>query len=87
MARLTCKCGTEISNSNNPEVQYLIFSDNKWIELLDKLDEGAKLGNIGIGYAMISWKCPACERLYIFREGSELAARVYKIEESDGELL
>lgn len=83
MARLECECGFILSNSNNPEIQYQIFSDSEWLEVLDRTDEGEKLINLSIN-KIIMWKCSNCKRLHLFEKNNDIPVHTYKIEKSNG---
>lgn len=83
MARLRCKCGEELSNSTNPEIQYKLFTDKEWLTAIDKSEIGEKLLDIGRGKYTI-WKCPNCERLYIFQYQKDTPLRIYNMEVNNG---
>ena len=80
MARITCKCGKHLSNSNNPEIEFKVFSDDEWIELLDKTDEGEKVINLSVDKTHF-WKCPNCRRIYFFKDKVDTPIAIYKLEE------
>jgi hypothetical protein len=42
MSRLTCKCGENLSNSNNPEIVFRVFTDDEWNSLIDRTEQGEK---------------------------------------------
>jgi len=77
MARMTCRCGKVLSNSSAPnDVQYRVYSDFEWDGILQK--DVYNSWEIPLPKLDV-WKCPACERLYIFDEKNELI-RVYSVE-------
>ena len=65
MSRMTCKCGEDLSNSNNPEIEYKVFSDHDWNNLIDRTEAGEKPLDF-TGTEMTFWKCNHCQRLYFF---------------------
>lgn len=83
MSRMKCKCGESLSNSNNPEIEYEVFSNEEWINVLDRIDEGEELINIS-GNKLEFWKCPSCKRLYFFENGNNYPIGIYKLEEGSG---
>ena len=79
MARLQCKCGEELSNSNNPEVEYNVFSDSEWNTLIDRTESGEKPLDFE-GYKISFWKCTSCSRLYFFEPQNDIPLHIYKVE-------
>jgi hypothetical protein len=79
MAKFLCKCGHLLSNSEIPnDIQYHVYSDKEWHEkiLINNNIDVLELPKPAIDV----WKCPVCQRLYIFSsEGSLL--KTYKLEE------
>lgn len=80
MARLNCKCGQLLSNSNNPEIEFKVFSDDEWIELLNRAEEGEKVINLSVDKTHY-WKCSKCGRLYFFKNEVDEPIAIYKLEE------
>lgn len=77
MARIKCKCKTVISNSSNPEIEYLVFGDEEWSGLLDmKISNALDIPLPAIHF----WKCPNCSRIILFNESNTPIA-IYKLEE------
>ena len=79
MSRITCRCGEWLSNSNNPEIEFTVFSDEEWIELLDRTDQGEKLINLDVSKTTF-WKCPNCGRLIFFEDYIDTPIAIYKPE-------
>ncbi|GGI57742.1 hypothetical protein [Winogradskyella haliclonae] len=86
MARFNCKCGESLSNSTNPNIEYKIFSNNEWDNLIDRTENGEKPLDFD-GYTVHFWKCPNCKRLYFFNNSSDKPSQVYKLEEEDGSVV
>jgi len=80
MARMNCRCGEILSDSMAPnDIQLKVYTDKEWDNILsvDTINTWEiPLPNYDV------WKCPKCERVYVFEEGTEEAIKVYKIEES-----
>jgi len=79
MARIKCKCGEELSNSANPEIQFKVFSEEEWSGLMDK-----KINDpiIDIDHPKLEyWKCTNCSRLIMFEDGKDAPIAWYKKEE------
>lgn len=65
MARLLCKCGQTLSNSLAPnDVQLKIYSDKEWDKIINMGDMIDPTDIPDPRYD--AWKCPTCERIYIF---------------------
>ena len=79
MARITCKCGDYLSNSNTPEIEFKVFSDDEWIELLDRTDKGEKAINLSVDKTHF-WKCTNCNSLYFFKDNVDKPIAIYKLE-------
>ena len=80
MAHLLCKCGCDMWNGLIPnEIEFAVYSDKRMCEILendmvDTLDL-AQMNEYDV------WKCPKCDRLYIFRKPDGKVLRVYKPED------
>lgn len=83
MSRLTCKCGKNLSNSNNPEIVFRVFTDDEWNSLIDRTEQGEKPLDFR-GYSVFYWKCTNCKRLHFFKNNLDNRFAVYKLEEKDG---
>lgn len=78
MARMTCVCGTELSNYEAPnDIQLRVYTDREWDEIFD-CDS--------IHPWMIPepkfdvWRCPICKRLYVYGDDKELPVMIYRLE-------
>jgi len=78
MARLTCKWGEQLSNSNHPEIEYKVFSDDDWNVLIDRTEKGEKPLDFD-GNSVHFWKCQNCGRLYFFNDTSDTPVATYKL--------
>lgn len=78
MARLLCKCGETLSNGLCPNnVELKVFTDFEWdsiinIGVLDTIDLPDPKYDV--------WRCPKCERVYVFKSGCDEVIKVYTIE-------
>jgi len=78
MARMTCKCGEVLSNSLAPnEIQLRVYTDKEW----DALHENDIIETWRIPLPTFDvWRCPVCERIYVFSVGNEKAIKIYALE-------
>lgn len=85
--RLQCKCGFTMWNGETPnDIEFYVFSDKRTCEILEKSDNETI-----VAFDCVSmndydvWKCPECERLYVFKnvsgEEGNRVLRVYKLED------
>jgi hypothetical protein len=76
---MECRCGEVLSNSIAPnDIELIVYTDKEWDHLMENdLIEAWKipLPNYEV------WKCPKCERVYVFKEGSDKAVKIYALEE------
>ena len=79
MAKMTCKCGEFLSNSLAPnDIELRVYTDKEW----DKISEADTINTWEIPLPSYDvWKCPKCERVYVFKEGSDTAVKIYVLEE------
>ena len=78
MARMNCKCGNLLSNSEAPnDVQLVVYTDREW----DEITTPETLESWRIPMPTFDvWRCPKCERIYVFERGKAEAFRVYSLE-------
>jgi len=80
MARMNCICGEVLSNSAaSNDIEIRAYTDREW----DSILENDIIETWKIPYPKhYVWRCPRCERLYVF-EGMALkkAIKIYKLEE------
>jgi len=82
MAVVWCKCGERLWNGADPNlIQYTVYSDPEWINILDLVDSGLEYGFDLPEPTHDVWRCPKCERVYIY-EGNKLVKQ-YVLEELD----
>jgi hypothetical protein len=66
LAKFECVCGKLLSNSLCPnDIEYHVYSDKEWDQILaeDKIDTSH------FPFPQYDvWRCPDCERIYIFDE-------------------
>ena len=79
MASMICRCGERLSNSEDlNEIQLRIYTMSEW----DKLLEQDTVNTWEIPWPEHeAWRCPKCERVYLFEDGNNEAIRVYCVEE------
>ncbi len=81
MAKMTCKCGALLSNSESPnDIQLRVYSDKEWDKILS--DDIIEFSKFPLPKYDV-WKCPECKRIYVFEDGLNVYKRVYKVEEEN----
>jgi hypothetical protein len=79
MARMTCECGEILSNSMAPnDIQLIVYTDKEWDKILER--DTIETWKIPMPTYDV-WKCPKCERIYVFEPGNDHAIKVYKLED------
>ena len=61
------------------DIQLWVYTDKEW----DKIMTPEVIETIDFPYPSYDvWKCPKCERIHVFEEGSNIAIKVYALEET-----
>lgn len=77
MAGMKCNCGNILSNTRSPnDVQLRVYTDSEYEEILG-LESIADI----IPPKFDVWRCPKCERIYVFDEEDNLI-KTYVLEEN-----
>jgi phosphoribosylamine-glycine ligase len=78
MVKIECKCGELLSNSMPlNDIQLKVYTDIEW----DKMFENDIIETRKLPLPTYDvWKCPKCERVYVFEEGSDKAIKIYSLE-------
>ena len=77
MAVFWCECGERLSNSQNPDIDYRIYSDKEWINIVE--DESIT-EPILIPYPKNrAWLCPKCKRIHIWKTDSTNRIALYEL--------
>lgn len=78
MARMNCICGTVLSNSIVPnDIELIVYTEKEWEQILqhDTIETWRiPLPNFDV------WKCPRCERIYVFKQGDNKPIKIYMVE-------
>ena len=79
MARMDCKCGYILSTTEAPnDIQLRVYTDKEWEAILDcDIIEPWK---IPLPKYEV-WKCPNCNRIYVFEAGKNTPVMRYILEE------
>ena len=79
MAKMTCKCGYLLSTTQVPnDIELRVYTDREWDEILDcDIIEPWKIPSPKYDV----WKCPNCNRIYVFEEGYGAPIMTYILEE------
>jgi hypothetical protein len=87
MARFKCKCGNIISTTLYPnEIEIRAYTTKEWEKILE--NDTVETISIPAPENQV-WRCPVCERLYVFpaveengrKFYSDIPSKVYRIEE------
>lgn len=78
MAGFMCKCGQGLSNNIAPnDIQLRVYTDKEWDDIIN-------MGMIDSLYIPRPkydvWRCPKCERVYVFGEDNKVK-KVYALED------
>ncbi len=78
MASMKCKCGEILSNSEVPnKIQLIVYTDIEW----DKILSEECIETISIPRPQYDvWRCPVCQRVYVFEPGKLEAIKIYALE-------
>lgn len=78
MARITCKCGEVLSNSQSPNVVNLVvYTELEWENICEQ--DSIQPWMIPLPQYEV-WRCPECERVYVFERGNDSPKFVYSKE-------
>ena len=77
--RFECRCGKTLSNSANPEIDYRIYSNSEWNDIVN---DDSIVEPILIPYpGHTVWACPDCKRAYVWKTGDFSFRYMYELEE------
>jgi ribosomal protein L37AE/L43A len=77
--KISCKCGEALPASGSPNGNMLrAYTDEEWERFLDA--EIIKTQDVPPPPRDI-WRCPKCERVYVFEKGGAAPAKVYALKE------
>lgn len=75
MAGMKCKCGNILSNTKAPnDIQLRVYTDKEYEEIL-----GLNSIRDILPPKIDVWRCPLCERIYVFDENDNLI-KTYALE-------
>jgi hypothetical protein len=60
------------------DIQLRVYTDKEWDKILEQ--DTIETWEIPMPTYDV-WRCPKCERIYIFEHGNDKAIKVYKLEE------
>ena len=73
--RFSCECGEVLSNSQNPNIDFRIYSDKEWIDIVE--NESIKSPLLIPYPEHTAWRCPECSRIHIWKTGSSERVALY----------
>lgn len=75
---MNCKCGYILSTTQAPnDIQLRVFTDKEWDRILNC--ETIETWKIPLPKYDV-WKCPNCNRIYVFEEGKDVPIMKYVLE-------
>lgn len=78
MARMTCRCGKVLSNSQVPnDIELVVYTDKEWDKICDC--DSIEPWMIPLPRYNV-WRCPDCKRIYVYEGSNPKALMVYKLE-------
>ena len=79
MARMTCKCGKQLSNHDAPnDVNLRVYTDREWEEIFNC--DNIQPWMIPLPRFDV-WRCQACKRIYVYEGEKQSPVMIYKLEE------
>ena len=79
MAAFWCECGERLSNSQTPDIDYLVFSDKEWINIIEDENITEPLQILANYYPEhTAWLCPKCKRIHIWKPGIMKRVALYE---------
>jgi len=79
MARITCKCGKQLSNHAAPnDVNLRVYTDREWEEIFNC--DNIQPWMIPLPRFDV-WRCQACKRIYVYEGKNQSPVMIYKLEE------
>lgn len=77
MAKMICKCGYLLSNSDAPnDVQLRVYTDKEWDSILSS--EEINTWMIPLPKYDV-WRCPSCKRIYVFEDNNDVPIMIYNL--------
>jgi len=79
--RMDCICGQYLSNSEAPnDIQLRVYTDREWDAILSV--DIIETWKIPLPTCDV-WKCPSCERVYVFKfeGGKHKFTKIYRLED------
>ena len=78
MSKTKCKCGNLLSNSMVPnDIELRVYTDREWEE---KINLGM-IDSINIPLPKYNvWRCPKCERIYVYNWNEDNPIKTYILE-------
>jgi len=75
MARMNCICGEILSNSKaSNNIELIVYTNEEWSTILK--NDILETWKIPVPKYEV-WKCPKCERIYVFKNGDNKAIKLY----------
>lgn len=80
MAHMMCKCGNRLSTVSAPnDIQWRVYSDREWDEIINL----GQIDSFDLPFPKYDvWRCPKCERIFVFSPNSDKAIKAYVLEDN-----
>lgn len=80
MARMTCKCGAELTNQQAPnDIELVVYTDREWEEICDC--DSIEPWMIPLPRYNV-WRCPQCKRVIVYEGANPCPVMVYALEKT-----
>ncbi|MCL1988871.1 MAG: hypothetical protein FWG64_13025 [Firmicutes bacterium] len=81
MASMKCRCGEILCNATNEgtdsnDIQLYFYNDHEWDEIIGM----GVMDTFNLPSPTDVWRCPKCERMYIFENGNNAPIKTYALE-------
>lgn len=79
MAKMECKCGCILSTTRVPNgIELRVYQDSEWDAIMDV--DSIEPWKIPLPKYEV-WKCPNCNRIYVFDQGNPIPIMQYVLED------
>ncbi len=80
MARMTCKCGAELTNQQVPnDIELVVYTDREWEKICDC--DSLEPWRIPLPRYDV-WRCPECKRILVYEGANPYPVMSYVLEDN-----
>ncbi|WP_242939896.1 hypothetical protein [Ruminococcus flavefaciens] len=81
MAKIICKCGFLLSNSEAPnDIQLRVYTDKEWDDIINY--EEINPWMIPLPKYDV-WRCPKCKRIFVFEDNNDVPIMIYNLDKNN----